>query len=106
MLRIKVKSHRFYAETEFRADASLLAEFAEELNRLFETLDGEAELEGVGYNRLKFKAMHGGHIFVSGTLSMNENGQSHEMTFSNSIDQTYLQGFAKKLFADYCGNAE
>jgi len=101
MLRVRVKSYRFYAETEFRANASLLAEFAEELNRLYESLDGETELKGDGCNRLKFKAMHGGHIFISGTLSMNENGQSYEMTFYHSIDQTFFRDFAKTLYRDH-----
>ena len=74
-----------------------------ELNRLYETLDGETELKemGGGCNRLKFKAMHGGHIFISGTLSMNENGQSYEMTFYHSIDQTFFRDFANALYRDH-----
>ena len=102
MQRIKVKSYRFYAETEFPADTPSLAEFAEQLNRLYETLDGEAELKSTsdGYNRLKFEALHRGQILISGTLSMRENGQSYEMTFYNSIDQTVFRDFAKLLYSN------
>lgn len=28
-------------------------------------------------------------------------GYGHELTFENEVDQTYLRGFAKTLFADY-----
>lgn len=106
MLRIKVRSYRFYAEAEFPANASLLAEFAEALNRLYETLDGKAELEGMGsaYNCLSFSALHTGVIRISGTLSMHENNLSHEMTFSYSVDQTFFRDFAKALYKDYAAH--
>ena len=33
-------------------------------------------------------------------------GYGHELTFENKVDQTYLRGFAKTLFADYGKYAE
>ena len=33
-------------------------------------------------------------------------GYGHELTFENEVDQTYLRGFAKTLFADYGKYAE
>jgi hypothetical protein len=49
----------------------------------------------------------GGHIRIKGYIHNKMGiGYGHELTFENEVDQTYLRGFAKVLFADYGKYAE
>jgi len=88
-------------------DVKDLSCFAEQLHGLYESLEGAARLEEPYsvHNYIEFSAMGGGHIAVRGRINnKNAYGRTQELTFENGLDQTYLQEFAKKLFADYCGN--
>ena len=106
-LRVKVVSDGFSADSFMDIDVKDLSCFAAQLHGLYESLEGAARLEEPYsvHNYIEFSAMGGGHIAVRGRINnKNAYGRTQELTFDNEIDQTYLQGFAKKLFADYCGN--
>jgi len=52
-------------------------------------------------------ATRGGHIKIKGNIYNGKAyGYEQELTFENEIDQTYLKGFAKALFADHAKYAE
>ena len=76
----------------------------EYLNELYETLSGSVRLEEP-YSMhcfLEFTAVTDGHIRIKGRIHNKKGiGYGHELIFENEVDQTYLRGFAKTLFADY-----
>jgi len=82
-----------------------LADFAVQLNKLYETLNGSASLEepGSALGFISFAATTGGHIKVWGYIHYKH---TQELTFENEFDQTYLKNFAEALFADYGKYAE
>jgi len=86
-------------------DELRLADFAVQLNKLYETLNGSAILEepGSALCFIEFIARTGGHIKVRGYI---HNNHTQELTFENEFDQTYLKNFAEALFADYGKYAE
>ena len=90
-------------------DDIALSDFAVNLNELYETLSGSVRLEEP-YSMhcfLEFTAVTGGHIRIKGYIHNKMGvGYGHELTFENEVDQTYLGGFAKTLFADYGKYAE
>ena len=79
------------------------------LNELYETLSGLVRLEepyGM-HCFLEFTAVRSGHIRIKGRIHNKKGiGYGHELTFENEVDQTYLGGFAKTLFADFGKYAE
>lgn len=80
------------------------ASFARDIMALYKTLTGTARLEenfGPDNGFIEFRAGKMGHILVSGTLFNNGRDHTQSLHFENEFDQTYLQPFAKKLFADY-----
>ena len=102
-LRVKVSSHGFSAETTMNVDKKWLADFAKDLNMIYENLDGGAELEEYrGHSRITFSFMTGGHILVMGTLIKKQDSHVQELNFSNTIDQTDLREFVKSLYYDLC----
>ena len=54
------------------------------------------------HNYIAFIAETGGHIKVEGRLNnKNAFGHTQEICFENEIDQTYLKGFANRLYLDF-----
>lgn len=99
----------FSADSIMDIDDIALSDFAVNLNELYETLSGSVRLEE-SYSMhcfLEFTAVAGGHIRIKGYIHNKMGiGYGHELTFENKVDQTYLRGFAKTLFADYGKYAE
>lgn len=108
-LRVKISSRGFCADAIMDVDEVQLANFAVQLNRLYETLKGSVRLEE-SYSVhcfIEFTAKTGGHIGVKGYICNKQGiGHAHEMSFENELDQTYLRNFAKAFFADYGRYAE
>ena len=99
-LRVRVTSYGFSAEATMNVDKKWLADFAKELNVLYENLEGGAGLEEYrGHSRIQFSFLNGGHVHIMGTLY---DSHEQELNFSNSIDQTELRKFAKSLYHDLC----
>ena len=90
-------------------DDIALSDFAVNLNELYETLSGSVRLEEP-YSMhclLEFTAMAVGHIRIIGFIHNKMGvGNGHELKYENEVDQTYLRGFAKALFADFGKYAE
>ena len=103
-LNVKVVSYGFSAESIIDIDVREFADFAVQLNELYETLGGSARLEepyGL-HSYIEFTGGDRGYIKVKGNISAcNAYGYVQEITFQNEIEQTYLISFAKTLFADY-----
>ena len=56
---------------------------------------------------IELTAGAGGHIRIKGRIHNKKGiGYGHELIFENEVDQTYLRGFAKALFADFGKYAE
>ena len=108
-LGVKVFSYGYSADTFMDVGVQGIAEFAVELNKLYETLMGEATLEEPYsvHNYIKFSAKTGGHIKVMGRMNnKNAYGYTQEIIFENEIDQTYLRDFVNRLLADFGRYAE
>ena len=103
-LGVKVSSYGYSAETFMDVRVQDIAEFAVQLNNLYETLEGEAKLEEPYsvHNYIVFIAEPNGHIKVIGQLN-NKNvfGYTQEINFENEIDQTFLRSFIDQLFTDF-----
>ncbi len=107
-LKVNVFSYGFSADSSMDINARDLGKFAVQLNELYKSLNGSAELNApYGDSYLVFTAAIGGHIRISGCIH-NENayGCTQKLCFENEIDQTYLRDFAKALSADYRKYAE
>ena len=93
ILTVEVVSCGFSAKAEFETDASKLAEFSENLQSLYNTLEGSASIcETYGYKRyISFSADKRGIITVRGFLC--DEMRKNELKFENSFDQTYLNSF-------------
>lgn len=103
-LNIKVVSDGFSADATMDVDVKTLAEFAKDLLHLYKSLSGKARLEepyGV-HNYIEFEAITKGYITVKGNIHhRGRSGYSQELSFENHFDQTFLQDFTKRLFAEY-----
>lgn len=108
-LSIKVISYGFSAKSIIDIDVRELANFAVQLNGLYETLEGSARLEelyGV-HSYIEFMACGRGHIAVKGNIhNGNAYGYEQKLSFENEIEQTCLKSFAKGLYANYKRYAE
>ena len=108
-LQVKVSSLGFSAHSIMDIDDIALSDFAVNLNELYETLSGSVRLEEP-YSMhcfLEFTAVTDGHIRIKGRIHNKKGiGYGHELIFENEVDQTYLGGFAKTLFADFGKYAE
>ena len=102
-LGVKVTSYGYSVETTLDVGAKDIAEFAYQLNDLYETLTGEAKLDEPynKYNFIEFVSETGGHISVVGRLDSCVFANKHEFYFENEIDQTYLKEFASSLLSDF-----
>ena len=97
ILTVEVISCGFSAKAEFETDEKKLSEFSENLNSLYNTLDGSASIcETYGYKRyVSFSANKRGIITACGFLC--DEMRNNELKFENSFDQTYLESFASGL---------
>lgn len=102
-LGVKVTSYGYSVETSMDVGAKEIAEFAYQLNDLYESLTGDAKLDETynKYNFIEFVSETGGHISVVGRLDNCVLGHSHKLYFENEIDQTYLREFASQLLKDF-----
>jgi len=103
-LMIDVSSYDFSAKTMLDIDVRDLAEFAMQINGLYERLSGSARLTVpyVDECYIEFSADKVGHIRVSGCLDNgNRFGFTQRLQFQNEIDQTILKKFANDLYADF-----
>ena len=101
-LHVKVRNHGFSADVVLNIDGTALREFSIALKRLYETLDGDAELEEIrGHSRFSFSCVTRGHVCVFVSLVHRQG----ELSFGNSFDQTFLKDFSEALFTDFgnCG---
>ncbi len=108
-LKVRVSSCGFSGESVMDMDVRGLAIFSASLSRLCERLQGSARLEEPygSHCYVEFTACRGGHIKITGDLhKANACGYAQELAFENEIDQTYLNGFARALWADYAKYAE
>ena len=102
-LRIVVSSYGFSADVIMNIGKKMLSEFSAELYKLYDNLEGRAELEEIrGRNRITFSYIKSGHIFIKGELLKEQNTHVQELRFENKIDQTELRAFSKALYHDYC----
>ncbi len=100
ILTVSVSSAGFSASTTMDIDIKDIPTFCNELQNIYNSLNGEAKIQESYGNRqyIQFSGDKKGHIWVSGIL--NSNGASgfwQELKFKNCIDQTFLPGFLKKL---------
>jgi hypothetical protein len=93
---VSVVSGNFCGATEFDIDISELGEFSVQLQNMYETLHGSAQLkESYCPSFIKVDATSGGHYNVSGSINLSY--PHHLLEFEFDIDQTMLRDFAKKL---------
>lgn len=81
-------------------DIKEFVRFVDSLSTLYNTLNGIAIIqEPYGVQQfIKFCGDRTGHIYISGKLnSKGRKGFIQELTFENSVDQTYLPDFIDKL---------
>lgn len=102
-LSVEVSSFGFAANSFMDIGIQGLSAFAIQLNEMYDTLTGSAELyEPYGISFIKLSASRTGHIKIWGRINnKSAYGFEQELTFENEIDQTYLRDFAKALFNDY-----
>ena len=102
ILSVFVSSAGFSASTTMDIDIKDISTFCNELQNIYNSLNGEAKIQEPYGNRqcILFSGDKKGHILVSGTLSSNgANEFWQELKFENCIDQTVLPDFLKKLTA-------
>lgn len=99
ILKITLKSSGFCAQTSMDIDIKEFKIFISEIENLYNTLKGSAEIiESYGKRHIKFSADRTGHIYVTGILSSNgSDGYFQTLEFENSFDQTYLKSFVYSL---------
>ena len=101
IMTVAVTSDSFSAKADMDIDIKEFAEFASQLQVVYDTLSGEATIkEPFGYQKyISFHADKTGHITVKGFLC--DDMKNNELHFENSFDQTYLKKFSQKLFSAY-----
>lgn len=108
-LEVSVQSSGFSGAASMDVDAKSLANFAEDLSRIYGTLSGEARIEepyGV-HMYLSFIGDGCGHITVSGQLQSEDSwGNRQVLEFENQLDQTYLREFCNSLNLIYRNQQE
>ena len=100
ILTVSVSSAGFSASTTMDIDIKDIPTFYYELQKLYDSLMGEAKIQEPYGNQqyILFSGDKKGHILVSGVLNSNgANGFWQELKFENCIDQTFLPQFLKKL---------
>ncbi|MBR1530306.1 MAG: hypothetical protein IJ642_13560 [Oscillospiraceae bacterium] len=99
ILEVTVESGGFRACTTMDIDIKEFRVFISEINRLYETLQGDTMIkEPYGSQKIQFSADKKGHILVSGFLHNNfRNGNHQSLEFENSFDQTFLKAFVMAL---------
>ncbi len=106
---VKVRSDKFSAECTIDAFAGQIMIFAKDMLALYESLEGSARLEQdwSPNNYIQFSAQQHGHILVEGRLkSEARSGNVQEFSFKHVIDQSYIEGVAKELYADFGKNCQ
>ena len=102
ILSVCVLSEGFSAFTTMDIDIKDVVSFCNELQKVYDSLSGEAKIHEPFGNRqyILFSGDKNGHIHISGTLSSNgAKGFWQELKFENIIDQTFLPEFIKNLVA-------
>lgn len=100
ILRIRVWSSGFAAESSMDVGMGALSRLADSLEQLYRALAGEAVLEEPygAHQYIRFSAQRGGHLLVQGYLSRSVPGlPEQELRFANRLDQTYLRPFLLAL---------
>ena len=105
---IDVRSEGFSAESCFDTEDALLADFAAQLNEMYQKLEGSAFIQDLYEtdSYIEFIAQKRGHITVRGQITWSRNRHTQQLTFENEIEQTYLRDFVSALTADYAKYAE
>ena len=102
VLTVSVSSAGFSASTKMDIDIKDIPTFYYELQKVYDSLKGEAKIQEPYGNRqyILFSGDKKGHILVSGVLNSNgAEGFWQELKFENCIDQTFFPQFLKKLSA-------
>lgn len=102
IMEVEIKSNSYSVRTTMDVDAKKLAEFADSLCEIYESLIGEARIEEP-YGKQMFISFTGdgkGHIGIEGYLA----DDCFSLEFSDSTNQTYLKEFCyglKKTYSKY-----
>ena len=106
LLRLEVQSDGYAANAVMDVDMRPFVEFANKLYQTYESLRGEAKLEGPYGQRmhLSFAGNGRGHFAVKGRLCKeNRDGLEQVLEFENNVDQTILKPFCVELLQNYGG---
>jgi hypothetical protein len=94
---IEIQCEGFYAEFEGEFMRGELADFAGEIQVLYECLLGKATLSPTEpYISLSLSGDSKGHVAVAGT-ARTRLGSETELTFCMGLDQTYLPAIVRSL---------
>lgn len=97
---VSVLSNGFSGSVEFDLNIRSLANFSSEIKKMYETLNGHAELkEPYGFSNIMIKAETMGHFTISGKLDLTYPPNS--LTFEFDIDQTMLKSFSENLYSNF-----
>lgn len=102
IMAVEIISTCYFCKASMDIDVKKLAEFADSLCEIYESLIGEARIEEP-YGKQMFISFTGdgkGHIAIEGYLTDN----CFSLEFSDSTDQTYLKEFCyglKKSYSKY-----
>ena len=102
ILSVSVTSAGFSASTTMDIDVKDMPTFCSKLQKLYDSLKGEAKIQEPFGNQqhITFSGDGKGHILISGKLNSNgANGFWQELNFENCIDQTYMPQFLKNLLS-------
>ena len=102
ILSVSVTSAGFSASTTMDIDVKDMPAFCSKLQKLYDSLKGEAKIQEPFGNQqhITFSGDGKGHILISGKLNSNgANGFWQELNFENCIDQTYMPQFLKNLLS-------
>ena len=105
---IDVWSKGFSAESCFDTEEALIADFASQLNEMYQKLEGSAIIQDLYEtdSYIEFIAQKRGHIAVRGQITCTRDRHTQQLTFENEIEQTYFRDFVTALTADYAKYAE
>ena len=104
LLRMEVQSNGYAANAVMDVDIGVLVAFANKLYQIYQSLRGEAKLEGP-YGQgmyLSFTGNGRGHFAVKGRLCKeNRDGLEQVLEFENDVDQTAMKPFCIELLQNY-----